>query len=60
MAMSNETRCIDCGALITDEARELNPSELWCVPCEQERRERITKSMAAITKGFEAAGDHHG
>lgn len=31
----------------------LNPSGLWCHGCEVERRERITASMAAITKSFE-------
>jgi hypothetical protein len=45
-------RCIDCGAPISADARKLNPSELWCVEHEAERRRRITASMADITASF--------
>jgi len=55
--MSQEKHCIDCGAPITDEARALNQSELWCVPCEKARRKRITDSMAKITANFKAGKD---
>ncbi len=51
MSLQDERRCIDCGAAITDEARKLNPSELWCVEHEEARRERITNSFADI-RGF--------
>jgi hypothetical protein len=50
--VSSEKRCIDCDAPITDEARALNASELWCVPCEKARRARISASMAEITASF--------
>lgn len=52
----SEKRCIDCDAPITDEARALNASELWCVKCEKERRARISASMAEISVGFADAG----
>lgn len=56
MSMQNEKRCIDCGAAITEEARELNSSELWCVQHEEARRARITASMAEITASFRDTG----
>jgi len=57
--VSGEKRCIDCGVEITDEARELNASELWCVRCEKARRARINSAMAEITSSFDppAGGD---
>lgn len=50
--MSERKHCIDCPNPITDEARRLNQSELWCVACEKKRRKRLTKEFHAITESF--------
>ena len=41
-----------CEQPIDHEALGLNPSGLWCVNCELNRREAIDKQMKAITESF--------
>jgi len=50
-----------CGQPIDHEALGLNQSGLFCVNCELNRRESITRQMAAISKSFDQQeGEHRG